>query len=322
MKSVSQLIRSALGGEAPADKPVPVELLLRAGALNGERPGWDARSQRLFWVDIREPALHMFDPATRNDVSWEMPAWIGCYALDGDGGAMVALATGLYHIRLDTGTLTPFAHSPFDARRFVFNDGRCDPRGRFFGGTMYLPLKPGDMSGDAKKTPLWRYDGGGRWTAVTDPVAMSNGLAWSPDGRTMYHADTEPKTIWAYDYDLDTGTPTNKRVFAQVEVKDASGGPDGATVDSEGFYWSCIYANGEMLRFDPEGRIERRVPLPVKYPTMPALGGPDLKTLFVTSANHALSPEERALHPDEGGLFALEAPVPGVLPNLFSGDYR
>ena len=309
-------------GAHPADAAVPVELLLRAGALNGERPGWDAKRRRLFWVDIREPALHMFDPATGHDVSWEMPAWIGCYALDEDGDAMVALATGLYHIALDTGTLTPFAHSPFDARRFIFNDGRCDPRGRFFGGTMYLPLGPGDLSGEAKKTPLWRYDGGGRWTGVTDPVSMSNGLAWSPDGRTMYHADTEPKTVWAYDYDLDTGTPTNRRVFAQVEVEDKSGGPDGATVDSEGFYWSCIYANGELLRFDPEGRIERRVPMPVKYPTMPALGGPDLKTLFVTSATHAMSPEERASRPDEGGLFAFEAPVPGLPPNLFSGEYR
>ena len=322
MVDLPQLIRSALGGEVPADKSAPVELVLRARALNGERPGWDAKSQRLFWVDIREPALHMFDPATRDDVSWEMPAWIGCYALDRDGGAMVALATGLYHIGLDTGTLTPFAHSPFDARRFMFNAGRCDPRGRFFGGTMYLPLKPGDMSGEAKKTPLWRYDGGGRWTGVTDPVSMSNGLAWSPDGRTMYHADTEPKTIWAYDYDLDTGTPSNRRVFAQVEVEDESGGPDGACVDSEGFYWSCIYANGEMLRFDPDGRIERRVPLPIKYPTMPALGGPDLKTLYVTSATHAMSPEERARRPDEGGLFALEAPAAGVLPNLFSGEYK
>ena len=322
MTSLPELIRSVIPGAHPADAAVPVKLLLRAGALNGERPGWDAKRRRLFWVDIREPALHMFDPATGHDVSWEMPAWIGCYALDEDGDAMVALATGLYHIALDTGTLTPFAHSPFDARRFIFNDGRCDPRGRFFGGTMYLPLGPGDLSGEAKKTPLWRYDGGGRWTGVTDPVSMSNGLAWSPDGRTMYHADTEPKTVWAYDYDLDTGTPTNRRVFAQVEVEDKSGGPDGATVDSEGFYWSCIYANGELLRFDPEGRIERRVPMPVKYPTMPALGGPDLKTLFVTSATHAMSPEERASRPDEGGLFAFEAPVPGLPPNLFSGEYR
>ena len=305
------------------DKPMPVELVLRAGALNGERPGWDERRQKLFWVDIRGPALHLFDPATGEDTAWDLPAWIGCFALDQDGDAVVALATGLYHIALATGALTPLAHAPFDGRRFIFNDGRCDPRGRFFGGVMYLPLAPGDQSAGAKASPLWRYDGDGRWTAVTDPVSMSNGLAWSPDGCTMYHADTEPKTIWAYDYDLDTGTPSNKRVFAQVEVEDRAGGPDGATVDSDGFYWCCLYANHALLRFDPDGRIERRVPMPVKYPTMPALGGPDLKTLFVTSATHDLSPEERVRHPDEGGLFALEAPVAGLLPHRFDlGAHR
>ena len=299
------------------DKPVPVKLVLRAGALNGERPGWDERRQKLFWVDIREPALHLLDPATGEDTGWELPAWIGCFALDRAGDAVVALATGLYHMGLDTGALSPLAHAPFDTRRFIFNDGRCDPCGRFFAGAMYLPLKPRDQSVEHRGSPLWRYDGAGRWTAVTDPVQTSNGLAWSPDGRTMYHADTDPKVIWAYDYDLDTGTPSNRRVFAELDVADAQGGPDGASVDSEGFYWTAVFANGALLRFDPDGRIERRVPLPVKYPTMPTFGGPDLATLYVTSATWPKSPEWRAAHPDEGGVFALDAPVPGLPPHRF-----
>ncbi len=293
-----------------------VDLVLPAHALNGERPGWDDAAQQLYWVDIRKPALHCFDPLTLEDRYWELPAWIGCFALAEDG-AVVALATGLYHIHFETGQLTPLAHSPFDARRFIFNDGRCDPLGRFFAGTMYLPLHPGDQSGDQQGTPLWRYDGDGRWTGVTDPVKLSNGLAWSPDGRTMYHSDTEPKIIWAYDYDLETGTPSNKRVFAEIDVEDKSGGPDGASVDSDGFYWCALYANHALVRLDPDGRIERRISMPVKYPTMPAFGGSDLRSIFVTSANWPLTPEERAERPDEGSLFRLEAPVPGVPPNRY-----
>ena len=290
--------------------------MLPAQALNGERPGWDDRGGRLFWVDIREPALHCFDPATRHDQTWEMPAWIGCFAL-ADEGAVVALSTGLYLFDLATGALEFLATSPFDCRRFIFNDGRCDPSGRFLAGPMYLPLKPGDQSGAEPASPLWRFDGDGRWSPITPPVKMSNGLAWSPDGRTMYHSDTEPKIIWAYDYDPATGTPENRRVFAEIEVEDRQGGPDGASVDSDGFYWCALYANHALLRIDPDGKIERRVPMPVKYPTMPAFGGADLSTIFVTSANWPIPPEDRDKHPDEGGLFMLEAPVPGLPPNRF-----
>lgn len=291
------------------------ELVLAAQALNGEAPGWHPTLGKLFWVDIRKPALHVFDPPSRKDTVFEMPAWIGCQAVTATG-AVVALRTGLFDLDLATGALSFLAPAPFDARRFIFNDGRCDRRGRFFAGPMYLPLEPGDLSPEPKRAPLWRFDPATppdqAWTAVTPPVSTSNGLAWSPDGRTMYHSDTQPKTIWAYDYDEATGTAENRRVFAQVEVEDKQGGPDGACVDSEGFYWCAVFANACLLRFDPDGRLERRVPMPVKYPTMPAFGGADLKTLFVTSATWPMSPEERTRHPDEGGLFAMEAPAAGL----------
>lgn len=293
-----------------------VDLVLRAHALNGEAPGWDDRSNRLFWVDIREPALHRFDPETRRDEAWVMPGWIGCFAL-ADRGAVVALSTGLYLFDIDSGSLECLAPSPFDSRRFIFNDGRCDPQGRFLAGTMYLPLDPGDQSAAEAASPLWRYDGDGRWGAVSPPVKMSNGLAWSPDGRTMYHSDTDPKIIWAHDYDPATGATANRRVFAEIEVEDRRGGPDGASVDSDGFYWCALYANHALLRLDPSGRIERRIPMPVKFPTMPTFGGPDLRTLYITSANWQIPPSERAAHPDEGSLFALEAPASGLPSNRF-----
>jgi sugar lactone lactonase YvrE len=299
------------------NKRTLAELVLRAQSLNGESPAWDQRERCLFWVDIRESTLHRFDPGSGEDRAWTMPAWIGCFALDGHGGAVVALRTGLYRFDFASGCLAAMAYPPFDPRRFIFNDGRCDPWGRFLAGPMYLPLRPGDQSGEAKAAPLWRYDGGGTFSSVTDPVRTSNGLAWSPDGRVMYHSDTDAKTIWAYDYDLDAGKPSNKRVFAQVEVADKSGGPDGAAVDRDGFYWCAVFANHCLLRFDPEGKLERRVEMPVKYPAMPAFGGPNLQTVFVTSANWPIPPGDRSQHPDEGGLFAFEAPVPGLASALF-----
>jgi sugar lactone lactonase YvrE len=291
-----------------------VELIILAQALNGARPGWHPFQKRLFWADIRGPSLHAFDPSTGRDEAWEMPAWIGGFAAT-ERGAVVALRTGLYDFDAETGALAFLAPAPFDPRRFLFNDGRCDRKGRFFAGPMYLPLAPGDQSLDPKTSPLWLYDPRGFWSAATPPVSTSNGLAWSPDGKTMYHADTGSGTIWAHDYDSATGKAENRRVFAQVEV--AQGGPNGACVDADGFYWCALFANSCLLRIDPKGKIERRVPMPVKYPTMPAFGGDDLKTLFITSANWPLSPEERLKQPDEGGLFALEAPAPGLPPSTF-----
>lgn len=297
-----------------------VDLVCAAGALNGESPGWHPVRQELFWVDIRSSALHAFDPKTGRDRSWDMPAWIGCHAVT-RRGAVVALRTGFYDFDADAGTLTFLAQSPFDPRRFLFNDGRCDRKGRFFAGPMFMPLSPDDGSSAETTAPLWRFDPSAdperAWVAVTPPVKTSNGLAWSPDGKTMYHSDTEPKTIWAYDYDEATGVAENRRVFAQVEVANTHGGPDGASVDADGFYWCAVFANSCLLRFDPDGKLERRVDLPVTYPTMPAFGGAELKTLFITSANWTLSLDERRRNPLEGGLFALEAPAPGLPPSLF-----
>jgi sugar lactone lactonase YvrE len=134
----------------------------------------------------------------------------------------------------------------------------------------------------------------------------------------MYHSDTEQKTIWACDYDPANGAVANRRVFARVDVQD--GGPDGAAVDSDGFYWCAVFANACLLRFDPSGKLERRVELPVRYPTMPAFGGPELDTIYITSATWPLSAAERERNPREGGLFAMPAPVPGLPTRRWRGS--
>lgn len=285
-----------------------VRCVLRAQALNGESPVWDERSGRLFWVCLREPALHAFDPKTGQDTAWKMPAWIGTLGLT-PTGAVVALRTGLFEFTEKDGALRFLAPAPFDPRRFTFNDGGLDPRGRLWAGPMYEPLEPGDASSAPRALPFWCYGGEGTWRPGTAPVQTANTLAWSPDGRTMYHSDTPQKILWASDYDVETGTASNPRVFARTHE---GVGPDGASVDRDGFLWCALYGAGKVVRFDPQGRVEREVRMPVQYPTMPAFGGEGLGTIFVTSANHSLSPEERRQRPDEGNLFAFEAPVPGI----------
>lgn len=283
-----------------------IRCVLPARALNGESPVWDEKLQRLYWVDIREPALHAFDPHSGEDQRWELPAWIGCIGLGVQNNIAVALRTGLWAFDPDSGSLRQLAEAPFDPRRFIVNDGGCDPAGRFVAGPMYVPLPP--ETPGPKAAPLCRYKNGG-WIPFSDPVSTSNGLAWSPGGRTMYHADTEQNTIWAFDYDLSSGMAFAQRVFARLDVQD--GGPDGAAVDRDGFYWCAVFANGCLLRFDPAGKLERRIDLPVRYPTMPTFGDEGLDTIFVTSACWPLAPDQRG-NTQEGNLFALPAPVPGL----------
>ncbi|MFI4963767.1 MAG: SMP-30/gluconolactonase/LRE family protein [Caulobacterales bacterium] len=295
-----------------------IRCVLRARALNGERPGWSEIERRLYWVDMRAPSLHAFDPATGQDQCWEMPDWIGCYAFAAAGGLVVALRTGFFAFDPVDGALSFLAPPPYDPRRFCFNDGRCDRQGRFYVGPMYSPLGPGDAQpAAAQSAPVWRYGGGDRWLAATPPVKISNGLAWSPDGRLMYHSDTSQKTIWVWTYDPETGSAENQRVFAQVERGGPDGGPDGACVDRDGYYVCAIWGAGELLRFDPNGRLERAIRVPARYPTMPAFGGEDLATLFVTSASYPIPEAERGAYPEAGGLFAMEAPVPGLPPDYY-----
>ena len=294
-----------------------------AEAINGEGPQWDEQRKRLYWVDMRGPSLRAFEPATCRTLSWEMPAWIGCFGLLRDGRMVVALRTGLGIFDPESGSLRSLAGAPYDQRRFCFNDGGCDRAGHFLVGPMYHPLAPGDCNGDApQEAPIWRCrddcndEGGGDTVALVPlalpPVRTSNGLAFSPDGRTLYHADTPKKTIWACDYDAAEGAVANHRVFAHVDEGGDAGGPDGATVDRDGFYVCAVFGAGCLLRFDPDGKLERRLALPVRYPTMPAFGGDDLATLYVTSASFPDRAGKADRNPAAGGLFAMPAPVPGL----------
>ena len=294
------------------DASPPVHCALRLHAVNGERPGWDERRGILYFVDMRAPALHAFTPDTGQHDWWAMPDWIGSFGIMEDGRLAVALRTGLFLFDPQDGSLRQLAPAPYDPRRFCFNDGRCDRQGRLIVGPMFGPLGPGDPRPDEPQAaPTWRFDGAGRMEPLPlHSATVGNGLAFSPDGRTLYHSGTTQKTIWACDYDPDTGEIAGERVFARVDEGGLDGGPDGATVDRDGFYLCAVFGAGCLLRFDPDGKLERRIELPVRYPTMPALGGRDHSTLFVTSASFPVTrPEDDS---DAGALLALAAPCPGL----------
>jgi sugar lactone lactonase YvrE len=284
--------------------------VLDARAALGECPIWSVREQVLYWEDIDAPALHRFDPRTGEDVAMPMPASIGCFALRERGGFVVALRSGIFFIDATGNVERKVADAPYDPAHHRFNDGRCDPRGRLWVGTM-------NERRDAPTGALYRLDPDFSLREVVGGITTSNGLAWSPDGRTMYHADTPAHTVWAYDYDLDSGTPSRRRVFAQWPGE--TDRPDGATVDSRGHYWVAFYRGAKVVELSPRGELVAEHPVPAMCPTMPAFGGPGLRTLYVTSARKQREPEELARLPHSGGLFAKSVDVRGLPEPHFAG---
>jgi sugar lactone lactonase YvrE len=288
---------------AGADGGGEVRCVLDAKAELGECAVWAAEEQALYWVDIRAPSINRLDPATGENTSWGMPSRIGSFGLRASGGAVVALQDGFHLFDFDTGELK-FLVGPDPVRGTRFNDGKVSPDGRFFAGTM-------DEEQLARPiAALYRLDPDGSMHQMVDGLIVSNGLAWSADGRTMYHSDSKAETIWAYDYDPATGSMSNRRVVARPN--DEVGRPDGAATDVEGYYWSAGVSAGVLNRWAPDGTLDRSIPLPCSNPTMPCFGGPDLKTIFITSLRHDLPADVLAAKPLSGGIFAIDVDVPGV----------
>jgi sugar lactone lactonase YvrE len=292
------MTNAALSDSVPA-------CVLDARAQLGECPRWDERTRALYWVDILEPALHRFDPATGDDKAFPVPEHIGCFSLREGGGFIAGLRSGLWELDEHARPVRRLAANPEDQRRSRFNDGRCDANGRFFAGTV-------DESKQARDARLYRLDGN-RLDVVSAGLLTSNGLAFSPDNRWMYHSDTPDFTIYRSSYELSTGAYGEREVWVRVEPSaDDRGRPDGAAVDAEGCYWSAFYEGGRVVRFTPDGRVDAVYPLPVRCPTMCAFGGDDLRTLYITTARAGRSGEELKREPLAGGLFAMRVQVPGL----------
>jgi sugar lactone lactonase YvrE len=288
-----------------------IRLALETPCLLGESPMWLPDEQRLYYVDIPGRTLHRLEPASGTHNQWGFDCDLGCCAPTEDGAVLIAMRDGIWRFDPGTGHCNLLVDPPYDTEKERFNDGKCDPLGRLWVGTIYEPRQPALAA-------LYRYDGA-RLDRIADGVTVSNGLAWSPDGRTMYWSDSHAHTVFAFDLDLDTGEVDNPRVFASFAPKQPGAGlagyggrPDGAAVDAEGCYWSAMFEGQRLVRLSPKGELIREVKLPVRCPTMPCFGGPDLKTIYVTSARLNRPDEELAQQPWAGCVLALDVDVPGL----------
>jgi sugar lactone lactonase YvrE len=278
-------------------------LVLDAQCALGESPVWWAAAGKLVFVDITGRRLHRFDPVSKQHEVDPVAEDIGCVAPAKGGGYVAGLRSGLWLLDAAGAKVRQLAANPQDAATHRFNDGRVDPRGRYFAGTLDEPKADGDAG-------LYRFDRSGL-AKLADGIMTSNGLAFSPDGRTLYFSDTPRFAIYRFDYDPATGAATNRRVFARIEPTATDRGrPDGAAVDVEGCYWSALYEGSRIRRHDPDGKVMADYHVPALNTTMPAFGGADLKTLFVTTAR------DKKGGPG-GGLYAMPVDVAGVPGTLF-----
>ena len=290
-------------------RDVKANCVLEARAELGECPVWDERGGVLYFVDIEAPALIRFDPASGAVKRWDMPAKIGCLALDqSGGGAVLALATGFARFDFATGALAPIANPLAGMVAHRFNDGAVDPAGRFWSGSMHLSTR--------LKTGAVYCLEGGKARAVYDGFSVPNGFAWSPEGARFYINDS-PRAMFVAEFDAASGHAGPPYVFADVSA--APGFPDGMAIDAEGFLWNARWDGSGIVRFAPDGRIDRFVPLPVSRPTSCAFGGPKLDRLFVTSARKNLDAAVLAREPLAGGLFAFDPGVRGLPTRRWSG---
>jgi L-arabinonolactonase len=280
-----------------------IERIVECRNVLGEGPVWCPVERVLWWINITAPELWRFDPATKRSQSWPLPKLVGSIALRKGGGFLIAFRGGIATLDRPGGEATWLPMPGLDFNEIRFNDGKTDRAGRFWVGAMDRKLSR--PIGD-----LYCVDGAFHVNRVEAGVTVSNGIGWSPDNRTLYHTDTPSCRLFAYDYDIATGAAANRRVFA--EVAPGHGGPDGMTVDSDGFVWSAQFDRWCINRYDPKGKLERTIRVPVQRPTSVMFGGPDLSTLFITTATLDLDEKALAAQPWAGSVLAMDAGVKGL----------
>lgn len=287
-----------------------VRCVWNAARSLGEGPVWHEEEGALYWVDIDQPAVLRLHAATGKTEVFAMPERIGCIAIRKSGGWIAGMQSGFAHIDLAPLRVTPLVDPESSLPGNRFNDGKCDARGRFWAGTM-------DIEMQVSTGTLYRLDPDGSVHAMDRGYGVTNGPAWSPDGSVLYHNDSKARCVYAFDCDADAGTIHNKRCFA--ELNEAEGCPDGLTVDRDGYIWLAHWGGSRVTRFAPDGQIDRVVPMPVSQVTSCAFGGPELRTLYITSARIGLDAATLAIEPLAGGLFAIDVDITGLPANRFAG---
>jgi sugar lactone lactonase YvrE len=287
-----------------------VELALPAGADLGEGPTWDARAQRLIWVDITQGLVHRYDPETGRDETVDVGRPVGAAVPTASGRLAIAGSDGFSLVDEATGQVELVAEVEPDVPETTMNDGKCDAAGRFWAGTK-------DDAGGRALAALYRLDPDHTCTRVLTGVTISNGIGWSLDQRTMYYIDSPTHRIDAFDFEPETGSVSHRHRL--VDVSKEWGLPDGMTVDEEGFLWVAFYDGSSVRRFAPDGRVISVVSFPVSKVTSCAFGGDDLSELYVTSATNGLSDAELQDQPLAGGLFRLSPGIHGLPAHPFAG---
>lgn len=288
-----------------------VELVVDVRAELGEGPVWDARANSLFWVDIEGKKLHAYQPDDGTDRLWDVGCKVGAAVPRETGGMVLATANGFELFDLSTASKTPLVDPESDQPDNRFNDGKCDPQGRFWAGTMSMVRQRGMAS-------LYVLQTDHTVRKVLGGVSTSNGLDWSPDQTRMYYIDTPTMKVRAFDFDGAAGTIANEREL--IRFPEGVGRPDGMTADTEGMLWIAHWDGGRVSRWNPDtGELLEAVPLPVDRVTSCAFGGAELDTLFITTARHGLAQEALNEQPHAGSLFALRPGVEGRPANHYAG---
>jgi sugar lactone lactonase YvrE len=268
----------------------------------------------LYWVDIASRAINRYTPVTDEHRQWVFETEPSCIAPRPDGGLIAAMRDGLFHVDVHDGSRERILRPPYDPAEQRFNDGKADPQGRFWVGTIHDERLPKGSLYCLTPHSLDR---------LVDEVANSNGLGWSPDGATMYWTDTKLSTVFAFDFDPQNGNLSRRRVFASFPPKQDGapletygGRPDGGAVDSQGCYWAACFEGQRLARFAPDGQLVQSIPLPVRCPTMPCFGGDDLRTLYVTTSREKRPDAELAEQPWAGQVLQCRVDVPGLPTNF------
>ncbi|MEJ8815273.1 SMP-30/gluconolactonase/LRE family protein [Variovorax ureilyticus] len=273
-----------------------IDCVMQCANHLGEGPVWDADHGLLYWLDctgqrVGKPTVWRFDPRTGATRNWSLQLDVGAMALRTRGGAVLAASDGFYFLDLESGEIQPVKRIDTHGGRVRLNDGKCDRRGRFFAGGM-------DDEEELAVCSLYRLDPDLNVVEVDRGIICSNGPCWSPDDRTFYFADSFKQELYRYDYDIESGSLSNKQPFASTSAD--TGLADGSTVDAEGCIWNAQVISGDLVRYTPDGKVERRIGMPVRNVTSVMFGGDDLDEIYVTSMG-------RVTHPKTHEHFAAES---------------
>ena len=321
----------------PAHSPEAWQAVTPHSAALGESPFWHPHEQLLYWVDISGRQILRANIYMGTVETWDVPSEPGCIAPAAGGGLVMALRHGVFRAQAWGGPLQPLATLDYDPTHMRANDGKCDALGRFWVGTI-------DETRTRHNAALFCVDAREKANTAAPqvrcmispadlPASTANGLAWSPDGHTLYWADTPSHTVWAWDHDQATNTLGAQREFASFKAKPEGwlpdalnannggyrGRPDGAAVDVQGNYWVAMFEGRRVCQFAPDGSLLAEFAVPLQCPTMPCFGGEDLKTLYLTSARHHRSATELAAYPLSGCVLSMRVEVAGLPVNFFQG---